>query len=144
MVLAVCRRHLHNHHDAEDAFQAVFIVLARKASSVSPREAVGNWLYGVACLTARRAKAVSARRRSLEREASTVARSPDPTAPNPDLHQVLDSALSRLPAKYRTPIVLCDLEGRTRKSVAAQLDIPDGTLSSRLAAAKQMLARRLT
>jgi RNA polymerase sigma factor (sigma-70 family) len=145
MVLGVCRRVLRDPHDAEDAFQATFLVLARKAASVSPREAVGNWLYGVAQTTAVRARAANARRRMRERQ---VADMPEPEAVPEDfaddLQRVLDEELARLPDKHRLPVVLCDLEGRTRKEVARQLKIPEGTLSSRLTTARRMLARRLT
>jgi RNA polymerase sigma factor (sigma-70 family) len=143
MVLGVSRRILGNQHDAEDAFQATFLVLVRKAASVSPREMVGNWLYGVAHTTALRAKAAKARRRERQ-----VIDMPEPKAAEPDLWRdlqpLLDEELARLPDKYRTAIVLCDLEGRTRKDVARQLKIPEGTLSTRLATARRMLAKRLT
>jgi RNA polymerase sigma factor (sigma-70 family) len=145
MVLGVCRRLLRDHHDSEDAFQATFLVLARKAASVSPREMVGNWLYGVARTTAVRARAANAKKRSRERQ---VADLPDPAAAQEalrdDLRQLLDEELARLPDKYRVPVVLCDLEGRPRGEVAAQLKLPEGTLSSRLTAARRMLAKRLT
>jgi len=144
MVFAVCRRVIGNLHDAEDAFQASFLVLARKAASVSPREAVGNWLYGVAYRTARRARAVSARRWAREKQVKDM---PSPTTapadPLEELEPLLDHELSRLPDKYRMPIVLCELQGRTRKEVAGQLKLPEGTLSSRLATARKMLAKRL-
>jgi RNA polymerase sigma factor (sigma-70 family) len=144
MVLGVCRRLLRDPHDAEDAFQATFLVLARKAASVSPPEMVGNWLYGVARTTAIRARAANAKRRVRERQ---VADMPEPKVRQkglPDgLLQVLDDELARLPDKFRMAIVLCDLEGRTRREVARQLKIPEGTLSSRLTTARRMLANRL-
>jgi len=144
MVFAVCRRVIGNLHDAEDAFQASFLVLARKAASVSPREALGNWLYGVAYRTARRARAVSARRWAREKQVKDM---PSPTTapadPLEDLEPLLDQELSRLPDKYRLPLVLCELEGRSRKEVARQLKLPEGTLSSRLATARKLLASRL-
>jgi RNA polymerase sigma factor (sigma-70 family) len=144
MVLGVCRRVLGNVHDAEDAFQATFLVLARKAASVSPRELVGNWLYGVAHTTAIRARAATARRRNRERQVPTM---PEPKAVRPDpwgdLLPVLDEELAGLPARYRMPIVLCDLEGRLRKEVARHLAIPEGTLSSRLTTGRRLLAKRL-
>jgi RNA polymerase sigma factor (sigma-70 family) len=145
MVLGVCRRILRDPLDVDDAFQASFLVLARKAASVSPREMVGNWLYGVAHTTAVRLRAANAKRRVRERQ---VADMPQPEAEQKgrqdDLHHLLDEELARLPDKYRVPIVLCDLEGRTRKEVARQLKVPEGTLSSRLTAARRMLAKRLT
>ncbi len=144
MVLGVCRRILGNPHDADDAFQATFLVLARKAASVSPPEKVGNWLHGVARTTAIRAKAANAKRRLRERPARDL---PEPLAVRPDcrndLRPLLDEELARLPAKYRLLVVLCDLEGRPRKEVARQLGVPEGTLSSRLTAARRMLAKRL-
>jgi RNA polymerase sigma factor (sigma-70 family) len=144
MVLGVCRRVLRAPHDAEDAFQVTFLVLARKAASVSPREMVGNWLYGVAHTTAVRARAANAKRRLREKQ---VAEMPEPQAagehPQDELHQLLDEELARLPDKYRAAVVLCDLEGRPRKEVARRLHVPEGTLSSRLTTARRMLAKRL-
>jgi RNA polymerase sigma factor (sigma-70 family) len=143
MVLGVCRRVLRNHHDAEDAFQATFLVLARKAASIGQRELVGNWLYGAAYRAALEAKA--ARRRIRERQVSSMPE-PEAVAEAPDgsdLRPVLDQELSRLPDKYRVPVVLCDLQGRTRGDVARQLGIPAGTLSGRLTTARRLLARRL-
>jgi RNA polymerase sigma factor (sigma-70 family) len=144
MVFALCRRVIGNLHDAEDAFQASFLVLARKAASVSPREAVGNWLYGVAYRTARRARAVSARQRAREKQVKDMPHpSTEPADPLKELETLLDQELSRLPDKYRLPLVLCELEGRSRKEVARQLKLPEGTLSSRLATGRKMLASRL-
>jgi RNA polymerase sigma factor (sigma-70 family) len=144
MVWGVCRRILRDHHDAEDVFQATFLVLVRKAASVRPREMVGNWLYGVALQTARKARAMRAKRRTRERQVTDM---PEPAVANggrrDDLQELLDQELSRLPDKYRVAIVLCDLEGRTRKEVARQLDISDGALWGRLARARALLARRL-
>jgi RNA polymerase sigma factor (sigma-70 family) len=144
MVLGVCRRLVGHVQDAEDAFQATFMVLVRKARSVKPRELVGNWLYGVAYRVALEAQARSGRRRAHEKQVEDM---PHPTTPpadlNHDLRPLLDLELSRLPEKYRVPIVLCDLEGRTRKDVARQLGVPEGTLSSRLNAGRKLLAGRL-
>jgi RNA polymerase sigma factor (sigma-70 family) len=144
MVWGVCRRILQNHHDAEDAFQATFIVLVRKAGSVRHREMVGNWLYGVAHQTAMKAKATAAKRRTRERQVTAM---PDAQAPEQDawrdLQPVLDQELSRLPDKYRVAIVWCDLEGKTRKQAARQLGLPEGTLAGRLTRGRAMLARRL-
>ncbi len=144
MVLGVCRRVLGNHHDAEDAFQATFLVLARKAASVVPREAVGNWLYGVAYRTALEARSLNARHRAREQlRADPPERPCPPGEPADERLWLLDEALSRLPDRYRVPVVLCELEGRPRKEVARQLGVPEGTLSSRLAAARKLLAKRL-
>jgi RNA polymerase sigma factor (sigma-70 family) len=144
MVLAVCRRVIGNLHDAEDAFQASFLVLARKAASVSPRDAVGNWLHGVAYRTARRARALNARRWAHEKQVKDMPHpTTEPADPLQGFEPLLDQELSRLPDKYRLPLILCELEGRLRKDVARQLKVPEGTLSSRLATARKMLARRL-
>ena len=147
MVLGVCRRLLRHREDAEDAFQAAFLVLARKAASVVPREAVGGWLYGVACRTALGARARRRRREGRERQVSDMPERAAEAGPErlwEELLPLLDQELGRLPEKYRLPVVLCELEGRPRKEVALQLRVPEGTLSSRLAAARKMLARRLS
>jgi RNA polymerase sigma factor (sigma-70 family) len=145
MVLGVCRRLLRNPHDAEDAFQATWLVLARKAGSVVPREAVGNWLYGVALRTAQEARRLAARRRAREKQVKDL---PHPAVWPEDVGQdwrpLLDQELNRLPDKYRVAVVLCDLEGRTRKDVAQQLNLPEGTVSGRLTTARRMLANRLS
>jgi RNA polymerase sigma factor (sigma-70 family) len=144
MVLGVCRRILGDWHDAEDAFQATFLVLTRKAAAVIPRDRLGNWLYGVACRTALKARTASARRHMKERRARAMARrqtADDP--PAQDWEPLLDQELSRLPDKYRVPLVLCELEGKGRRETARQLGLAEGTLSSRLARARRMLAKRL-
>jgi RNA polymerase sigma factor (sigma-70 family) len=144
MVLGVCQRLLRHRQDAEDAFQATFLVLARKAGSVQPRDRVASWLYGVAYRTALEARRLAARRRARERQVEEMPQpAVAPEDPGQDLRLVLDEELSRLPGKYRLPVVLCDLEGRTRKETALQLGVPEGTLSNRLAAARRLLARRL-
>jgi RNA polymerase sigma factor (sigma-70 family) len=145
MVLGVCRRVLKNSHDAEDAFQATFLVLVRRAASLSRRELLGNWLYGVAYRTSLEAHAAVARRRRKERQVSET--SPRQTVEAEvwsDVQPLLDRELSRLPDKYRVPVVLCDLEGKTRREAARQLGLPEGTLSGRLTTARRLLAVRLT
>jgi RNA polymerase sigma factor (sigma-70 family) len=145
MVLGVCRRLLGNLHDAEDAFQAVFLVLVRKAGSVRPREAVGNFLYGVAYRTALEARSRIARQRARERQVPVMPpRGVERDDPWAELLPLLDRELHRLPDKYRLPVVLCDIEGQSRREVARRLAIPEGTLSSRLATARRRLAGRLT
>jgi RNA polymerase sigma factor (sigma-70 family) len=143
MVWGVCRRLL-SHHDAEDAFQATFIVLARKAASIRSRERVGNWLHGVAHQTALLARRTAARRRAREVQVTEM---PDIEAVQqdrgPELRLLLDEELSRLPEIYRAVIVLCELEGRSRKETACQLGVPEGTVAGRLARARAMLAKRL-
>jgi len=145
MVLGVCRRVIGHEPDAEDAFQAAFLVLVRRAASIVPREKVGNWLYGVAYRTALEARKAMLRRRNKEKPLNNAL---DPEteskAEKQDLAELLYRELSRLPDKYRLPMVLCELEGRSRKEVAQQLHLPEGTLSSRLAMARKMLAKRLT
>jgi RNA polymerase sigma factor (sigma-70 family) len=145
MVWGVCRRVLWDRHDAEDAFQATFIVLARKAASVKIREKLGHWLYGVAYQTAMKAKSMRAKRRMREVLVTEV---PEPIVVSGDLRDAfaesLDWELSRLPDKYRIPIVLCGLEGRTLREAAERLGWPIGTVSSRLSRARSMLAERLT
>jgi len=143
LVWGVCRRVL-GHHDAEDAFQATFLVLARKASTVKPREFVANWLYGVAYRTARKVKATATKRWLRERQVSNMPeRVTMPQDPWAGIQAFLDQELACLPSKYRAAIILCDLEGKTRRDSARQLKIPEGTLSSRLTTARTMLARRL-
>jgi RNA polymerase sigma factor (sigma-70 family) len=143
LVLGVCRRVLHDWHEAEDAFQATFLVLARKAASLVVGESLGCWLYGVAYRTALEAHTMSARRRARERP---MADAPHPAvlpAEAQDWRPLLDRELARLPEKYRAAVVLCDLEGRPRREAAGLLGINGGTLSSRLARARTLLAKRL-
>jgi RNA polymerase sigma factor (sigma-70 family) len=141
MVLSVCQRILRNSHDAEDAFQATFLVLVRKAASVRPREQVGNWLYGVAYRTALKAKVMAARRSARERMTPRQEAFVDPAAA--DWLPLLDLELTQLPDKYRVPVVLCDLQGKTRKEAARLLAWPEGTLSTRLRMARALLGERL-
>jgi RNA polymerase sigma factor (sigma-70 family) len=144
MVWGVCRRVLGSHHDAEDAFQATFLVLVRKAPSVLRREMVANWLYGVAHRTALKARAIAARRRGREMQVPAMSEpAHQPHDPWDDLQPLLDKELSHLPDKYRAVIVLCDLDGKTRKETARHLKVPEGTVASRLATARSMLAKRL-
>lgn len=146
MVLGVCSRVLHHVQDAEDAFQATFLVLVRKAASIGQPELLGNWLYGVAFRTALDARTAALRRQTRERQVQPM---PEPqTTDNADvgrdLRVYLDQELNRLPDKFRMPIVLCDLEGRPYREVAQQLGIAAGTLSGRLKTARMMLAKRLS
>jgi RNA polymerase sigma factor (sigma-70 family) len=144
LVMGVCRRVLGHRQDAEDAFQATFLVLVRKAAALTARESLAPWLYGVAYNTARKARAAAAKRRRRERQVPDL---PEPAAVPHDLWNELqaglDRELSRLPAKYRVAIVLCDLEGKSHKEAAGQLGWPQGTLSGRLARARGLLAKRL-
>src|SRR5262249_46552161 len=142
MVLGVCRRVLRNDADADDAFQATFLVLVRKAPTVRPRGRVGNWLYGVAHTTALKARAMNIKRVAREREAAV--RPGTATAESWDrLQALLDQELKGLPDMYRSAIVLCDLEGKSIKEAARHLGCPQGTVGTRLARGRRMLARRL-
>jgi RNA polymerase sigma factor (sigma-70 family) len=141
MVLATCRRLLVNAHDAEDAFQATFLILVRKATSIVPRDMVGNWLYGVACRAALKVKTAAARRRV--KESNVPRREPAPDNTWNDLLPLLDAELGRLPQKYRVAVVLCDLEGKSRTEAARQLGLPVGTLSTRVMRGRALLAKKL-
>jgi RNA polymerase sigma factor (sigma-70 family) len=145
MVLSVCRRMLGNTHDADDAFQATFLILVRKASSITQRDLLGPWLYRVAYHAALEAKAKIARLRI--REQPMINETLTAVSLQQESHELLpllDRELNRLPEKFRVPVILCDLEGRSRKEVAEQLGLPEGTLSSRLATARRLLAQRIS
>jgi RNA polymerase sigma factor (sigma-70 family) len=144
MVLGVCRRLLQNAHDADDAFQATFLALLLKASSIKPRERIGPWLYGVACRTSLNARRALAIRQAKERRASLPSPTEAPTdLDSQDVRPLLDEELNRLPDKYRVPVVLCYLEGKTVEETARQLGWPRGTVAGRLARARGLLAGRL-
>ncbi len=143
MVLSVCRRVLRSESDAEDAFQATFLVLIRKAASIRPRERAANWLYGVAFHTAQKARAAALKRRAKERRAGKMHRPDAPDDRWQELLPLLDRELVRLPDRYRIPIVLCELEGKTHKEAARQLGWPVGTVSGRLSRGRAELARRM-
>ncbi len=145
MVLGVCRRILRDPHAAEDAFQATFLLLVRKAGSVRKRESVGPWLYGVARRVALEARGAASRR--------PVPAPLDPEVPGVDdhdglerdeLHAALHEELGRLPEKYRAPIVLCYIEGLPHEAVARQLGWPLGTVRTRIARGRDLLGARLT
>jgi RNA polymerase sigma factor (sigma-70 family) len=144
LVLSVCTRVLGSEHDAEDAFQATFLVFVRKAGSIRAPELLGPWLYGVAYRTALKAKAEALKRRKLE---TRLADMTSPPAENNlawrDLRPVLDEEVNRLPHKYRVPFVLCYLEGKTNEQAAQILGCPQGTVFSRLAWARERLRRQL-
>ena len=152
MVLGVCRQLLGDHHHAEDAFQAVFLVLARKARSIRDPDLLGNWLYGVALRTARKASGRLGRRRKNEEDGST--RSPGclgsangrPISRSLDREQAeaLHDEIDRLPVAFRLPVVLCYFEGLTLDEAARRLRWPAGTVRSRLARARDKLRRGLT
>jgi RNA polymerase sigma factor (sigma-70 family) len=148
MVLDLCRRTLGDPHEAQDAFQATFLVLATRARTIRRRKSVGSWLHGVALRVARRARREAARRRALEhriaammtgREAAT-----DPNAADDRDFGALHEEVGRLPRKYREAVVLCYLEGLSLEAAAGQLGCPVGTLGVRLMRARERLRTRLT
>jgi RNA polymerase sigma factor (sigma-70 family) len=144
MVLAVCRRMLPNSHDAEDAFQATFLILARRAGAIGQRERLANWLYGVAVRTAKEARRRAARREARERRAMERTKvESEPAGDGDDLIPILDEELSRLPDRYRAALVACELEGKSRQDAAQQLGLPEGTLSTHLARGRKLLRERL-
>jgi RNA polymerase sigma factor (sigma-70 family) len=144
MIWSVCRRILPDVHRAEDAFQATYLVLLRKAGAIGRRERLANWLYGVAFRVALDARAQAARRRQRERVMPEVpaAEVAEP-APRRDLSALLDEEVHRLPARYRTPILLCYYQGKTNAEAAADLGCAEGTVFSRLARARDCLRKRL-
>jgi RNA polymerase sigma factor (sigma-70 family) len=133
MVLATCRAVLRNEHDVDDAFQATFLVLARKARTVRAGAALGGWLHRVAYRTAVQASAEARRRRRRETEATAMATfDATHTEPDPDLAAVVHEELDRLPDRQRLPVVLCDLEGLTYEQAARHLHWTEPTLRHRL------------
>src|SRR5262249_12099560 len=148
MVLGVCRQLLGDHQHAEDAFQAVFLVLARKAHSIREPELLGNWLYGVALRTARKARTRLARRRQTEERGAAGRPEARPAVQaeqviNREQAEALHRGLDRLRGAFRTPVVLCYFEGLSPDEAAARLRWPSGTLRSRLVRARDKLRRGL-
>jgi RNA polymerase sigma factor (sigma-70 family) len=148
MVLGVCRRMIGDEHLAADAFQAVFLVLARKARSVRVDDSLGRWLYGVSVRVAGRARAMAGKERgwlkSLDRIDKAGALDPSAGCERADLRAVIDEEIARLPVRYRAPVVLCYLEGMTGDQAARRLRCPVGTLESRLHRARERLRTSLT
>jgi RNA polymerase sigma factor (sigma-70 family) len=149
MVWRVCRNVLPDWNDAQDAFQATFLVLVRRCGSVRGLESLGGWLYGVACRVAARARVEAARRRVIEGRAAlrvieAVESSRADDSDGEELGPIVQEEVRRLPEKYRAVVVLCYWEGRTQEQAAAQLGCPLGTVRSRLARARELLRRRLT
>jgi RNA polymerase sigma factor (sigma-70 family) len=145
MVLGTCRRLLRREQDAEDAFQVTFLTLARKAGAIGKREAVGSWLYKVAYRAALQVRAAA------ERQPPAAPPGAEPAAPEEasaaearELRPVLDEEVGRLPEKYRAPVVLCYLEGRTYEEAGRLLGCPTGTVAIRLRRARERLRVRLT
>jgi RNA polymerase sigma factor (sigma-70 family) len=147
MVMGVCRRMLSNAFDAEDSFQATFLVLLRRAGSLGTADSLGPWLHGVAVKVAQQARGAAARRGRKECPGlltDVPGPDPDPIADDPELRQILDQEIDRLPDRYRLPVVLCYLEGQTHEQAARSLEWPLGTVKGRLARARSLLESRLT
>jgi RNA polymerase sigma factor (sigma-70 family) len=144
MVLATCRRILGDAHEAEDGFQATFLILARKGRSILKHGSLGTWLHRVAYHVAINARARAVRQLAREREVAQMASSKPETDPaGAELSRLLDEELRRLPDKYRAPLVLCYLEGKTHEEAARELHWPTGSMSRRLARGQQLLQQRL-
>ncbi len=144
MVLGVCQRMLQSTHDAEDAFQAAFFILARRAASIGRREKLAGWLHGVAVRTASETRRRTARERTRERrlmEVSSIETAPEED--RDDLLPLLDEELNRLPQRFRAALVACELEGKSRREAAVQLGLSEGTLSTHLARGRKLLRERL-
>lgn len=141
MVFSVCRRILVNHDDAQDAFQATFLILIRKADEHFNRLILGDWLHGVARRVALKSRSLSSLRRLKEQKAARSNLAPDVKHPND--YQAIDEEISKLPEIYRLPVVLCDLQGLTRREAAQNLNWLEGTVAGRLARARALLAKRL-
>jgi polysaccharide biosynthesis/export protein len=149
MVLRVCHNVLGDSTDAQDAFQATFLVLVRRCGSIRRLESLGSWLYGVACRVAARARVEAARRRAAERRAAMrlVKAVEPPEASEADRDEfgpIIQDEVRRLPEKYRAVVVLCYWKGLTHEQAADQLGCPVGTVRSRMARARSRLHRRLT
>jgi len=143
MVWNVCRRILANSSDADDAFQATFLVLVRKARQVAGGDSIAGWLHGVAHRISLDARARAARRRRHESQGAVMPQEFSAAGPESDVRQVLDDELRRLPEKYRAPLVLCYLEGKTNDEAADQLGWTRGTIAGRLSRARDLLRGRL-
>jgi RND family efflux transporter MFP subunit len=148
LIFGLCRRILHDRHDAEDAFQATFLALARKAASIVRREALASWLYQVAYRTALTARARKVRQTACERPGSaaqdaTLPADAPQAAQRAEIQTILDEEVNRLPVRFRAPTVLCYLEGKTVEEAAELLGCPRGTVASRLARARERLRVRL-
>jgi RNA polymerase sigma factor (sigma-70 family) len=140
MVLRVCRRVLNDPHDAQDAFQATFLILVQRPGAVRQRASLAGWLYGVALRVAAHSRAASARRRVVEQAAGSKLTSG--CVPEEDRHEIWEE-VDRLPERFRVAVVLCYLEGLTHEQAAARLGWPVGTVRSRLARARERLRGRL-
>jgi RNA polymerase sigma factor (sigma-70 family) len=145
MVLGVCRRILGRAEDSEDAFQATFLVLMRKAAVIAQPDLLGNWLYGVASRIARKARAQIFRRKRMEQEAVPLGATQELRDEfTRESRAQLVRELARLPMRYREPLALCYLQGLTNKEAARRLGWPTGSISYRLARGRKLLRARLT
>src|SRR5262249_1700292 len=153
LVLSVCRRLLHDSNDVDDAFQATFVVLVRRAAGVRKEGSLASWLYGVAYRVAFKARSRSAERPRPGQQAEDMAlpnlfpdwqTSSEALASGRELRAVLDDEVNRLPEKYRAPLILCYLEGKTNEQAAGELGWPSGSMSTRLTKARDLLRQRLS
>lgn len=143
LVLAACRRVLHNQQDAEDVLQATYLVLARRANRIRRQDSVGSWLYGVAYRMALKLRGRQARQLECERRTAAEHRSRAEDMTWADLQPVLDEELYRLPDKYRAPILLCCLQGKSRDEAARELGWAEGAVKIRLERGRELLRGRL-
>jgi RNA polymerase sigma factor (sigma-70 family) len=144
MVLGLCRQILRDGHEAEDAFQATFLVLVRNARTIRKHDSLGSWLYGVAQRTALRAKTQAKRRAHVGQGEAMAASEPELERDSEELRPLIHEEVGRLPDKYRAPVILCYFEGQSHEKAAEQLDWPVGTVKGRLARAREMLQTRLS
>ena len=148
MVMRTCRTLLRDLHAAEDAFQATFLVLARRAHTLASRDLLASWLYGVATRIARKARTLALRQRARERESAFRREvQNDETPPGAlggEVYNILHEEIDRLPRAYRSAVVVCYLDGKSQVQAAAQLHLTETTIRGRLARARKLLGRRLT
>jgi RNA polymerase sigma factor (sigma-70 family) len=143
MVLGVCRRALGNLHDAEDAAQATFLILARRGGSMRRADSLASWLFGVALKVAAKRRAQAARRTAIERRGAEMKAHSAGSELSPEACSELYEELDRLPERFRAPIILCHLEGLTNEQAAARLDLPVRTVQRRLSEGRERLRHRL-
>ena len=137
-------RLLRDWHDAEDAFQATFLILSRRAACIRKHQSLASWLYGVAWRVTTRAKTVAVRRHAKETEAFLTRETISPEETDSEWPPLLHEELNQLPEKYRAPLVLCYLQGKTHETAARELGYPSGSMSHRLARGRELLRQRLS